>query len=70
MVQTVSAPTIDDTAIERSPATGNVWRRFRRDPVSMIALTVIVLLILVAIFAPWIARRIPTRRDASAVASP
>ena len=60
MVQTVSAPTIDDTAIERSPGYwATVWRRFRRDPVSMIALTVIVLLILVAIFAPWIAPQDP-----------
>lgn len=60
MVQTISAPTIDDTAIERSPGYwATVWRRFRRDPVSMIALTVIVLLILVAIFAPWIAPQDP-----------
>jgi peptide/nickel transport system permease protein len=60
MVQTVSEPTIDDTAIERSPGYwATVWRRFRRDPVSMIALTVIVLLILVAIFAPWIAPQDP-----------
>jgi peptide/nickel transport system permease protein len=60
MVQTVAPPTIDDTAIERSPGYwATVWRRFRRDPVSMIALTVIVLLILVAIFAPWIAPQDP-----------
>lgn len=60
MVQAVSAPAIDDTAIERSPGYwATVWRRFRRDPVSMIALTVIVLLILVAIFAPWIAPQDP-----------
>lgn len=60
MVQAVSAPAIDDTTIERSPGYwATVWRRFRRDPVSMIALTVIVLLILVAIFAPWIAPQDP-----------
>jgi len=60
MVQAVSAPAIDDTVIERSPGYwATVWRRFRRDPVSMIALTVIVLLILVAIFAPWIAPQDP-----------
>jgi peptide/nickel transport system permease protein len=60
MVQAVAAPMIDDTAIERSPGYwATVWRRFRRDPVSMIALTVIVLLILVAIFAPWIAPQDP-----------
>jgi peptide/nickel transport system permease protein len=60
MVETVAPPIIDDTAIERSPGYwATVWRRFRRDPVSMIALTVIVLLILVAIFAPWIAPQDP-----------
>jgi peptide/nickel transport system permease protein len=60
MVQAVAAPMIDDTAIERSPGYwATVWRRFRRDPVSMIALTVIVLLILIAIFAPWIAPQDP-----------
>jgi peptide/nickel transport system permease protein len=60
MVQAVAAPVIDDTAIERSPGYwATVWRRFRRDPVSMIALSVIVLLILIAIFAPWIAPQDP-----------
>ena len=63
MVQAVTAaPLLDDSAIERSPGYwATVWRRFRRDPVSMIALSVIVLLILIAIFAPWIAPQDPYR---------
>jgi len=62
MVQAVAPPLIDDTSIERSPGYwSTVWRRFRRDPVAMIALGVILLLILVAIFAPWIAPQDPYR---------
>ena len=63
MVQAVStAPLVDDSAIERSPGYwSTVWRRFRRDPVSMIALGVIVLLILIAILAPYIAPHDPYR---------
>ncbi len=42
--------------IERSPGYwATVWRRFRRDPVAMAALGLILLLVLVAIFAPYIA---------------
>jgi peptide/nickel transport system permease protein len=62
MVQAVAPLTIDDTAIERSPGYwSTVWRRFRRDPVAMIALGVILLLILVAILAPYIAPHDPYR---------
>lgn len=62
MVQAVAPAIVDDTAIERSPGYwATVWRRFRRDPVSMIALAVIVTLILVAILAPWIAPQDPYR---------
>lgn len=38
-----------------------VWRRLRRDPVAMIALAVILALVLMAIFAPWIAPADPLR---------
>lgn len=57
--------TIPDTAkvlepLERSPGYwSTVWRRFRRDPVAVGALAVIVLLILMAILAPWIAPHDP-----------
>lgn len=46
--------------VARSPGYwATVWRRFRRDPVAMFALAVIVTLILVAIFAPYIAPQDP-----------
>ena len=42
--------------IARSPGYwATVWRRFRRDPVAVGALVVILALVLVAVFAPWIA---------------
>jgi peptide/nickel transport system permease protein len=48
--------------LERSPGYwATVWRRFRRDPVAVGALIVIVLLILMAILAPWIAPQDPYR---------
>jgi peptide/nickel transport system permease protein len=46
--------------LERSPGYwAMVWRRFRRDPVAVGALIVIVLLLLTAIFAPWVAPQDP-----------
>ena len=48
--------------ITRSPGYwATVWRRFRRDPVAVCALVVILLLVLVAIFAPLIAPHDPYR---------
>jgi peptide/nickel transport system permease protein len=52
----------DAAPIVRSPGYwATVWRRFRRDPVAMIALAVIITLLLLAIFAPWIAPQDPYR---------
>jgi peptide/nickel transport system permease protein len=49
-------------AVERSPGYwSGVLRRFRRDPVAMIALAVIVILMLAAIFAPLVAPADPYR---------
>jgi peptide/nickel transport system permease protein len=49
-----SAPVI------RSPGYwANVWRRFSRDPVALGALVVIVLLITMALLAPWVAPQDP-----------
>ena len=46
--------------VARSPGYwATVWRRFRRDPVAMFALAVIVALVLVAVFAPYIAPQDP-----------
>lgn len=54
--------TVPNMPIERSPGYwATVWRRFSRDPVAMAALGVIVLLLLVAIFAPLLAPADPYR---------
>ena len=53
---------IDDLAapVIRSPGYWTtVWRRFRRDPVAVGALIVILLLVALAVFAPWIAPQDP-----------
>lgn len=57
------APALDpSTVVQRSPGYWNgVMRRFLRDPVSVIALAVIVLLILTAFLAPYIAPADPTK---------
>jgi peptide/nickel transport system permease protein len=57
---TIQQPPYATDAIERSPGYWTtVWRRFRRDPVAIGALTVIVALILLAIFAQWITPQDP-----------
>lgn len=46
--------------VTRSPGYwATVWRRFKRDPVAVAALAIIVVIILVAIFAPYIAPQDP-----------
>lgn len=58
MLETATA---DVTApVIRSPGYWTtVWRRFRRDPVAVGALIVILLLVAMAVFAPWIAPQDP-----------
>jgi peptide/nickel transport system permease protein len=58
-VQTSAA--VDLSApVMRSPGYwANVWRRFSRDPVAVGALVVIVLLIAMALLAPWVAPQDP-----------
>ena len=47
-------------AVQRSPGYwATVWRRFRRDPVAVGALIVILALVLIALLAPWIAPQDP-----------
>lgn len=59
-VSTVAAS--PDVQVTRSPGYwSTVWRRFRRDPVAVGALIVIVLLFLMAILAPYIAPHDPYR---------
>ena len=49
-------------AIQKSPGYwAGVMRRFRRDPVAMIALAVVLALILMAVFAPFVAPADPYR---------
>ena len=46
--------------VERSPGYwATVWRRFKRDPLAMAAGVVVLLLILMAIFAPYLAPQDP-----------
>jgi peptide/nickel transport system permease protein len=58
-----AAPAFDKLAtVERSPGYwAGVFRRFRRDPVAMVALTIVVALVLMAVLAPWIAPADPYR---------
>jgi peptide/nickel transport system permease protein len=56
LTDTTSVP----TAIVRSPGYwSTVWRRFRRDPVAMAALILILAIVLLAIFAPFVAPNDP-----------
>ena len=50
---------------EARPLRADVWRRFRRNRLAMVGLIFIVLLILVAVFAPWIAPYTYTERTSS-----
>ncbi len=45
--------------IEQQSLMGEVWRRFRRDRFAMIGLAAIIVIILLAVFAPWIAPHNP-----------
>jgi len=57
-----SASLVAIAAIEKSPGYwSGVLTRLRRDPVAMVALAVVLALILMAIFAPWVAPNDPYR---------
>ncbi len=45
--------------IEQQSLGGEVWRRFRRDKFAMVGLAAIIVIILLAVFAPWIAPHNP-----------
>ena len=45
--------------IEQQSLSGEVWRRFRRDKFAMVGLAAIIIIILLAVFAPWIAPHNP-----------
>jgi peptide/nickel transport system permease protein len=59
-MQVAASPAAQTAPFLRSPGYwSTVGRRFMRDPVAVGALAVIVLLVLVAVFAPWIAPQDP-----------
>ena len=45
--------------IEQQSLGGEVWRRFRRDKFAMVGLAAIIVIVLLAVFAPWIAPHNP-----------
>ena len=52
----------DALLIEHRSLWGEIWRRFRRDKFAMVGVVAIVILVLVAILAPWIAPHDPTKQ--------
>ena len=58
-MQVTNSPAVDRAIVRFPGYWSTVLRRFRRDPVAVGALVVILLLILMAIFAPWIAPQDP-----------
>lgn len=52
----------DAPLIEQRGTWSEIWRRFRKDKFAIIGLVVIVLLVFIAIFAPWIAPHDPTKQ--------
>jgi peptide/nickel transport system permease protein len=62
MSMSAKISSVELVAVEKSPGYwAGVMRRFRRDPVAMIALCLVVGLILMAILAPWVAPVDPYR---------
>jgi peptide/nickel transport system permease protein len=59
----------DELGVAR-PLRADVWRRFRRNKLAMMGLGFIVLLVLVALFAPWIAPYGITERTSGAFREP
>ena len=52
----------DALLIEHRSLWGEIFRRFRRDKFAMIGIVVIIILVLVAVFAPWVAPHDPTEQ--------
>ncbi len=59
-----------DEELAPKPLRADVWRRFRENKLAVIGLAFIILLILVAIFAPWIAPYGPAERSPGAFREP
>ena len=58
---TISTANVLDPVVRSPGYWAGVWRRFRRDPLAVAAGVVILLLILMALFAPWVAPQDPYR---------
>jgi peptide/nickel transport system permease protein len=52
----------DALLIEHRSLWSEIWRRFRRDKFAMAGVVVIIILVLVAVLAPWIAPHDPTKQ--------
>ena len=52
----------DALLIEHRSLWGEIFRRFRRDKFAMVGVVIIIILVLVAIFAPWLAPHDPTKQ--------
>ncbi|MCB1018139.1 MAG: ABC transporter permease, partial [Acidimicrobiales bacterium] len=59
-----------DEELAPKPLRADVWRRFRQNKLALVGLGFIVLLILVAVFAPWIAPYGPAERSPGAFREP
>jgi ABC-type dipeptide/oligopeptide/nickel transport system permease subunit len=66
----VAQPEGGDELGAARPLRADVWRRFRRNKLAMMGLGFIVLLVLVALFAPWIAPYGITERTSGAFREP
>ena len=52
----------DALLIEHRSLWGEIWRRFRRDKFAIVGVVAIIILVLVALLAPWIAPHDPTKQ--------
>jgi peptide/nickel transport system permease protein len=73
-LQSMATPTVtpEQLRLQRQPESvqAQVWRRFRRNPLALFGVTVLVLLALSAIFAPWLAPYDPNSIDPYAALRP
>ena len=69
-VLSAPAPALDEVAVDESGAIAekpgvslwqSAWRRLRRNPVFLLGLAITIAFILIAAFAPWIARKDPVQ---------
>ncbi|MCZ7589648.1 MAG: ABC transporter permease [Gaiella sp.] len=68
----MSVAEVEASELELEPASGGLWRdalqRLRRSPAAIVGLVMIATLVVVALFAPWIAPYSPTEQNLEAIA--